>query len=137
MRRLLMASALTMCVTLSLQAAEMRIVCEEREGMFQRLDVVLPEGGEPVLTLGVGDAEEMFAEQPRVLSHVLAGFRGADKPWLSTLHVESKVTEKGVATIYPPQTYWIDWTRARVWKSFFSLLDLPGQSEVNNCVRVE
>lgn len=137
MRHLL--SALFLLAVVPAAAADMRIVCETRDGMHQRLDIALPEGGEPVLTTAVGDDREMFSETPRVLSHVLAGFRGNEPiDWLSTIHVESKVTdEKGVTRIHPPQTYYVDWHRARVWKGFFSLLDLPGNSEVENCVRVD
>jgi hypothetical protein len=131
--------ALTLCAAAPAMAADMRIVCETRTGIHQRLDIVLPDGGEPTVTAAVGDDQEMFSETPRVLSHVVTGFRGNEPlNWLSTIHVESKVTdEKGVTRLYPPQTFYVDWRRARVWKQFFSLMDLPGGSEVENCVRVD
>jgi hypothetical protein len=135
----LAAAVMVLTMMMPAQAADMRIVCEEREGLIQRLDLTLPDGGEPVLVLSVADESGVYPETPRILSHVLtrAGAMLNGGPF-STIHAEFKVTdEKGVTRIYTPQTYYVDWDRAKVWKSFFSLMDMPGSGPVENCVRVD
>lgn len=132
--RILTAAAVTLAMMMPAHAADMRIVCEERTGMINRLDLTLPKGGEPVLILSAGDEQAMFSDTPRILSHVLtaAGAQLNAGPF-STIHTEFKVTGR----IYTPQTYYVDWNRARVWKSFFSLVEAPGGAEIKNCVRVD
>lgn len=139
MKPWIVVGAMAVAMVTPVAAADMHIVCETRTGMHQRLDIVLPQGGDPVVTAGVGDEQGMFSETPRVLSHVITGFRGNEpRDWLSTIHVESRVTDEiGVTRLFAPQTFYVDWRRARVWKAFFSLLDMPGTSEIENCVRVD
>lgn len=119
-------------------AEDMRIVCETRTGMYQRLDITLPDRGEPLVATGVGDDQASFTEHPKVLSHEIVGFRGnGPHDWLSTIHIQSQVKdETGIVRQFPPQTYFVDWRRAKVWHNFFSLMDEPNTVEIVNCVRV-